>query len=200
MSDTTRRTVLAGLVATAAISSLPVRAQNVLSMDAVLRDPDVPVLGNPGGNVTLVEFFDYQCPYCKSSHPDIVKLVADDGNVRHVMKDWPIFGAPSLYASRLALAAGRDHPRAVAALMDTLARLDNEMVDAALRKARLDPKSLWTAYTRDRRRIDAVLARNGAQAEAFGFMGTPAYIAGTTIFAGVAEPAALRAAFSQARG
>ena len=80
-----------------------------ISKEAVLNDPEVPVLGNAKGDVTLVEWFDYQCPYCKKAHPEIMRLVRDDGHIRLVMKDWPIFGPSSLYASRLTLAAGPHH-------------------------------------------------------------------------------------------
>lgn len=65
-----------------------------LTVDDVLFDPDNPVLGNPEGDVTIVEFFDYQCPYCKANHPPLTEVVEADGNIRLVMKDWPIFGAP----------------------------------------------------------------------------------------------------------
>lgn len=201
MPLTTRRTLLAGLGATATLGLAgPVHAQSPTSPEAVFNDPDAPVLGNRNGDVTLVEFFDHQCPYCKAAHPDVVRLVAADGRVRHVMKDWPIFGEASTYAARLALAAGRRYGTALAALMATRGRLDTAMVDEVLRAASLDPDALWSSYRSDARRIDGLLARNGIQAEAFGFMGTPAYIAGTTIFAGVAEPDALAAALKRARG
>ena len=79
----------------AAISS-PAHAQSAgadtLSRDAVLRDPDIPDLGNPQGDLTIVEYFDYQCPYCKKAAPDLAQVVREDGKVRIVLKDWPIFG------------------------------------------------------------------------------------------------------------
>ncbi|MCF3932942.1 DsbA family protein [Acuticoccus sp. M5D2P5] len=202
MTDLNRRTILVGIGATAGlgVGIGAARAQSPLSQEAVFLDPGVPVLGNPAGDVSLVEYFDYQCPYCKAAHPDVAEVVADDGRVRHVMKDWPIFGEPSLYAARITLGAGADYRIAMAALMATEGRLTTTEVDAALRGAGLDPAALWAAYRKDAQAIDATLARTGRQAEAFGFMGTPAYVAGTTIFAGVAEPSALRAALRKARG
>lgn len=197
-----RRAFLAAAFAIGSMPLLPKQsvAQNSdLSREAVLNDPEVPVLGNPSGDVTLVEFFDYQCPYCKIAHPDIMKLVREDGNIRLVMKDWPIFGPSSLYASRLALAAGQHHDKALAALMATKARLSREDVEEALAKAGFDIAALNAAYGRDQARIDGIIARNGAQAEAFGFMGTPAYIAGTTVFPGVPDMGALKQAIDQAR-
>lgn len=190
---------LLSLSATAFYPALASAAVDPMSKEAVLSDPEVPVLGNPKGNVTIVEFFDYQCPYCKSAHPGIARLVAKDGNIRHVMKDWPIFGEPSEYASRLTLAAGRGHAKAQAALMATKGRLTIEDVDKELVRAGFDPKKLQAAYEADRKRIDGILQRNGTQAENFGLMGTPAYIVGTVLFPGVMETADLEAAIVQAR-
>ncbi|MFX8354979.1 DsbA family protein, partial [Acinetobacter baumannii] len=67
-------------------------ASDVLSKDAVLRDADNPVLGNPKGDITIVEYFDYQCPYCKKISPVLDQVINDDKNVRLVLKDWPILG------------------------------------------------------------------------------------------------------------
>ncbi len=71
----------------------------------LLRDPGTPVLGNPDGDVTIVEFFDYQCPYCKAAETRIMDLLESDGNIRLVIKDFPILGPDSRIASRAALAS-----------------------------------------------------------------------------------------------
>src|SRR6201997_2740047 len=71
---------------------------------AVLRDPDNPVLGNPDGDVAIVEWFDYNCPYCRKLEPELRQVVQDDGKVRLVLKDWPILGPVSVVAARMALA------------------------------------------------------------------------------------------------
>ena len=73
---------------------------DILSRDSVLRDPEIPSLGNPKGDLTVVEFFDYQCPYCKKLAPELAQLVREDGNIRLVLKDWPIFGAISTVRRR----------------------------------------------------------------------------------------------------
>ena len=78
---------------------------DVLSRASVWRDPEVPALGNPEGDVTLVEYFDYQCPVCRQLHPQLSRAVHDDGRVRLVSKGWPIFGGVSVHAARIALAA-----------------------------------------------------------------------------------------------
>ncbi len=65
---------------------------NVLTEALVLRDPDIPVAGNAEGDITIVEYFDYQCPYCRKIAPELRQVVQDDGKVRLVLKDWPILG------------------------------------------------------------------------------------------------------------
>src|ERR1700722_19479177 len=87
--------------------SVPVRAQSddVLTEALVLRDPDIPVAGNAAGNISIVEFFDYQCPYCRNVEPELRQVVHEDGKVRLVWKDWPILGPMSVTASRMALAS-----------------------------------------------------------------------------------------------
>src|SRR6202050_1580597 len=81
------------------------QSDDVLSRDNVLRDPKVPSLGNQKGDLTVVEYFDYQCPYCKKMAPELAQLAREDGNLKLVLKDWPIFGEISKSAARLALAA-----------------------------------------------------------------------------------------------
>ena len=174
-------------------------ASDPTSKQAVLHDPEVPVLGNPKGDVTIVEYFDYQCPYCKKAYPDVEKIVEADGNIRLVMKDWPIFGPPSVYASHLTLAAGPHHAKALDALMSTEGRLTDAMIDDRLKAAGFDVAALKRAYERDKKRIDGIIDRNSAQAEAFGFFGTPAYIVGTVIFPGVPRMEDLRQAITEAR-
>lgn len=71
----------------------------------LLRDPQTPVLGNPDGDVTLVKFTDYQCGFCKAADPRIDKLIADDPNVRVVVKEFPILGPVSVVAAKAALAS-----------------------------------------------------------------------------------------------
>lgn len=85
-----RRTLVAAAVACLATPGL-LRAKE-LSPQEIFFDKDIPVLGNPKGDVTIAEFFDYQCGYCKTYHPIVSKVVKDDGHVRLVMKDWPVFG------------------------------------------------------------------------------------------------------------
>lgn len=152
----------------------------ILNERTVLHDPDVPVLGNPKGDVTIVEFFDYQCPYCRKMHPDLMRLLAEDGKVRLVLKDWPILTEHSRTAARLALAAKYQglHAETHAALMELTGRLDQDKIRAAAVKAGLDLGRVDADVKARGPEIDAVLARNAAQADALQLTGTPALLVG----------------------
>lgn len=185
-----RRQVLAGtavVTASAFIGASSASAQAMPSVNDVLYDKDIPVLGNPNGDVTIVEYFDYQCPYCKKGHAELMNVVNKDGNVRLVMKDWTIFGDPSIYAARLVLAAeySGQYVKAMDALMATPARLSKEDTDKALKKGGLDPVKLEADYKKNAAKIDAILQRNMEQGDAFNFGGTPSFVIGTRLYGGV---------------
>ncbi|NKC50157.1 DsbA family protein [Ochrobactrum cytisi] len=198
-----RRQILAATAAgaaTIAISGGESLAQRVPTVAEVLYDKEIPVLGNPNGNVTIVEYFDYQCPYCKKGHGELMRVVKNDGNVRLVMKDWIIFGDTSAYAARLVLAAKKsgNYVKAMEALMATPGRLTPEQVDAALKKGGLDPAKLNAAYKADSKRINAILERN-MDGEAFNFGGTPSFVIGTKLYGGVMKEPELIEAIKEAR-
>ncbi|EYD72861.1 DsbA family protein [Limimaricola hongkongensis] len=210
MTNLTRRTALTGGLLAMGGTALwtatrPARAQEQPlhpTIEEVMFDLTNPVLGNPEGDVTIVEFFDYQCPYCKANHPVLNGVVKADGNVRLVMKDWPIFGAPSVRAAQLALgAASLDaYQTANNALMATEGRLDVALIEETLAEAGLDVAALDAAYGENRDKWDGLLTRNGAQAAAFQLRGTPAFIIGTVIYPGAMDKAGLENAIAMARG
>lgn len=156
-------------------------AADVLSKDAVLRDADIPVLGNSQGDITIVEYFDYQCPYCKKISPVLDQVLKDDGKIRLVLKDWPILGDPSGYAARQVLAAKYQNKYEAAhrALIGRTGRLTEAAIDDALAGAGINVAKAKADLEANKASIDAVLKRNNAQAEAFGFRGTPAFVVGT---------------------
>ena len=206
-----RRTLLAaglgagvtalGAAATWAVLRRPAGGGD-LTVEDILNDPDQPVLGNPQGDVTVVEFFDYQCPYCKGGHPDLMAEVEADGNLRLVMKDWPIFGDASVLAAQLVLGAvaGGNYLAAQSALMATPARLSEDDVRATLTGAGLDPAVMLEAYRQNRRTWDGLMGRNSQQAAALGLQGTPAFIIGRGLHAGALDRDRLRRAIAEARG
>lgn len=173
--------LLAGQVAaqTTEAPSVPTPAE-------VLSDPVAPVLGNPEGDLTLVEYFDYQCGYCKRMHPMLLNVVAEDGNVRLLMRDWPIFGGDSVYAAQVALGAHAlgQYAAVSRALMSAPNPLTKGDVFAAVSEAGLTPAQALKAYRDRAADFDALLRRNDAQAAAFGFSGTPAFIIGNAVYPG----------------
>jgi protein-disulfide isomerase len=154
--------------------------ETVLTEALVLRDPDIPVAGNAGGDVTIVEYFDYQCPYCRKIEPDLRQVVQGDGKVRLVFKDWPILGPASVVAARLALASKYQEKfvQAHDALIGVNARLTEPRIRELLAGAGIDVDRLDRDLAANANAIDAIIARNGDQAEAFGFRGTPSFIVG----------------------
>lgn len=199
----TRRTVLAASLAAAAASLIegrPSFAQQ-LTKQQVFFDKDAPVLGNPKGDVTIVEFFDYQCPYCKKIHPTVEKIVKADGNVRLILKDWPIFGDASVFAAQAVLGAAQigQYRPAMEALMKTKAKLSHEDIEKALTGAGLSMKELTAAVNRHNAKISGLLDRNYSQALAFNFAGTPSFVIGSAIFPGVLDEKGLKEAIAKAR-
>lgn len=172
-----------------------------LSPANVLRDPSIPVMGNPKGNITIVEYFDYQCPYCKKMNPMLERIVHEDGHIRLVFKDWPIFGKVSVYAARLALATKYQHKyrEAHQALISRTEKLTDADVRATLAQHGIDLALAERDLANHGKAIDALLARNRIQAIALGFQGTPAFIVGHFRIPGAIDEANFKLAIADAR-
>src|ERR1700732_2896615 len=164
-----RRRALGLLGAGAAIAafvSRPAFAEGdddkVLTEALVLRDPDVPVTGNAAGDITIVEWFDYQCPYCRKLEPELRQVVQDDGKVRLVQKDWPILGEVSVTAARMALASKYQDKYLAAheALIGVNSRLTGLRIRELLAGAGIDLERLTRDLATNAKAIDAILARN----------------------------------------
>ena len=154
--------------------------ETVLTEAAVLRDPDTPATGNLQGDISIVEWSDYQCPYCRKIEPELRQVVQDDGKVRLVLKDWPILGPVSVTAARMALAAKFQdkYDAAHDAMMGVSSRLTEPRINELLAGTGVDMDRLKRDLTARAKDIDAILKRNNEQAEAFGFRGTPSFIVG----------------------
>ncbi len=149
--------------------------------------PADPIAGNPNGDVTIVEFFDVRCPYCKRIEPVMAQFLARDKGVRLVYKDLPILGPASMLASKALLAAQRQN--AYEKLRDAVMKLPPDITTAMLqteaKKLGLD----WTKLSRDmddaavKQQIDA----NLALAHTLNIQGTPALIIGNEIVPGAID-------------
>jgi len=154
--------------------------EKVLTEALVLRDPEVPVIGNPAGDISIVEWYDYNCPYCRKIEPELRQVVDDDGKVRLVLKDWPILGEVSKLAARLTLAARYQDKYLPAheAVIGVASRLTAPRVRELIAGAGIDMDRLDKDLAANAQTIDAVLKRNNDQAVAFEFRGTPSFIVG----------------------
>jgi protein-disulfide isomerase len=177
------------------------RAQIVNRQDDLVRDPKSPVGGNPGGDVTIVEFFDYRCPYCKQVEPVLEALLKEDTRVRVVYKEFPILGPESLIASQVSLSAWKQspqkYPRLHAALMSAKGQLSEESILKAADAAGLDVAKVKADMKTPE--IDAIIKRNYDLAEALNIRGTPAFIIGTTLAPGAVDLPTLKKMVADAR-
>ncbi|MBN8954212.1 MULTISPECIES: DsbA family protein [unclassified Rhizobium] len=201
--NVTRRhfVAIAGLAAVLP-PSLAFASKAPTDRDMVLDDPDAPVLCNPKGDVTVVEYFDYQCPYCKKSYEMVREVVEQDGKVKLVMKDWPVFGGASVIAAQAVLATAKlgMYEETLDAMFHTPAKLQQTDMEKALAKTGLTFDVVGKAVVKNQAWISSLLDRNWIQASAFKFVGTPSFVVGSTTFAGVLDRKGLKDAIAKARG
>jgi protein-disulfide isomerase len=167
---------------------------------AIYEDPGDYVAGNPEGDVTLVEFFDYQCGYCKRSFEPLMDFVEKDGNIRLVLKEFPILGPNSLLATKAAIAAenqGRyfDMHRA---LYEHKGGIDEDAIMAVAAGLGLDVAKLKKDMGDPA--IQDQVSRTYRLAEQLGVDGTPAFVVGGTMYPGAVDEARLTEMMKEARG
>jgi protein-disulfide isomerase len=171
------------------------------SREAIERDPAAPVAGNPNGNVTVVEFFDYQCGYCKRVLPVMQELLKTDPNVRFVFKEFPILGPESVTAARAALAVwatARDkYVPFHTALMQSRGGLSEERIMETAKGVGLDVAKLRSAMAEPA--IEETLQRNLEVGRAINVNGTPAFLIGGRLVPGALDLETMRRQIAQAR-
>ena len=167
--------------------------------DAIERDPNAPVLGNPEGDVTLVEFFDYNCPYCRRAAEDVHALIEDDPDLRVVLREWPILGEDSVTAARASLAAEMQggYEAFHLALMGGSGRVDDVAIEKAAEAAQLDLDRLRADM--EAPEVDAHIEASMELAEALGITGTPAFVIGDQVVPGAVPGEDLAALVEEAR-
>lgn len=210
----TRRTIVSGAAASAALGFVaPVfaatskskspapPADDVLNEAMVLRDPALPVGGNPKGDISIVEWLDYNCPYCRKFAPDLRNIVTGDGKLRMIVKDWPVLGPDSVYAAKLVLATRFQDKYLAAheALMAATSRVTEASARERIAAAGVDVDRAVADMDKRKDEIDAVLKRNDGQAKAFGFEGTPSFIIGKFRVPGILSADNFVLAISDAR-
>lgn len=164
-------------------------------LNAVLASPlPTPASGTRQPGVTVVEYFDYDCPVCRHIEPELSLLLAHDSRVQLVRKDWPVFGDASVYAAYCTFAAAREGKYQVAhdALITSRQDLDSrEDVRAVLRAAGFDVKELDADIALHEKEYGDVLSRNQREATALGLRGTPGLIVGNQLVPGAIDYAQL---------
>ena len=155
--------------------------------DKIYRSPETPVAANPDGDVTVVEFFDYNCGFCKRAMPEVVKIVGDDKKVKLVLKELPIFGEDSEAAAKAALAA-----RKQGKYFEMHQKLFSEPGKANLEKALQVAQELGLDVEQLKKDMEDpavkdTLAENCALAEELGVQGTPYTLVGDIVVAGAPD-------------
>jgi protein-disulfide isomerase len=154
---------------------------------AIFDDGFSHVAGNPDGDVTIVEFLDYQCGYCRRAHPEVLQLLADDGNIRWIIKEFPILGPDSELAARATIAAlmiaGGDAYETLHDLMMTHSGPVNDAaLDGLLTDAGLDPAAIRAGM--EDPEVTRRLVETRALAERLAISGTPTFILGDQLARG----------------
>lgn len=144
---------------------------------------DAPVRGNPDGDITIVEFFDYNCGYCKSVMGSIDRLIEDDPNIRVVYREWPILSEASLYAAHASISAHRQGVYSAfhKAVMSTR-RVNQDAVKEIAKSVGMDVAQMEADIAEGVGRSH--IERSQIYAEAFGFTGTPAFVVGSQLIGG----------------
>jgi len=167
--------------------------------DQLFADPASPVGGNPKGDVTIVEFFDYRCPYCKEFEPSLEALLEKDRGIRIVYKEFPILGPASVYAAHVALAARAQgkYDEFHRAMMAVRGTIDEDVVRRTAIACGIDMKTLDGMI--DAAEIDRIIKANFALAESLDIDGTPAFVVGDHVLPGVPDTGALQKLVAEIR-
>ncbi|MGO9931435.1 MAG: DsbA family protein [Steroidobacteraceae bacterium] len=167
----------------------------------ILAKPGVPILGAAHADVTVVEYFDYNCPFCKALAPAFHLFIDKDRAAAVLYKEWPVFGGVSVYAAQSALAANYQdkYLQAHDALMSAPRLAEIKQVDAALRAAGIDMAQLQKDLVAHKGAIDGLLKRNDTEARGLGIRGTPGILVDRQVVSGISDLAALQSAVAVAR-
>jgi len=163
------------------------------------NDPNAPVLGNPDGDVTVVEFFDYNCPYCRRVKPEMEALLAADPNVRVVYREWPILGDGSVFAARAALASRNQgkYEEFHWAMMQLKERAEEASILRTAEDIGLDVAQLRRDMNAPE--IEEHIQTSMRLAQSLGFSGTPSFVIGDSLAPGLIQADQMIELIDQAR-
>ncbi|HEU0156952.1 MAG TPA: DsbA family protein [Stellaceae bacterium] len=165
----------------------------------VFNDPQTPIAGNPKGDVAIVEFFDYRCPYCKKVEPELEALLKQDPKLRLVLKEFPILGPVSVTASHAALAAQRQgkYDAFHDAMMTARGNITDDTVYQVARSVGLDVDKLKRDMASPE--VQDTVKKNMSLADALDVHGTPAFIIGDRVVPGAIDLPELKKYVAEAR-
>ena len=177
---------------TAAARDVQMLADN---KEALLNDPASWVGGNPQGDITIVEFTDYRCGYCRKAFAEVEELVKSDGNIRFVLKEFPILGEESMISSRFAIAVRQLHgddayKKAHDALITLRGSPDAATLGALAVDLGLEAGPIIARMNADE--VTAVIAANHAMADKLQITGTPTFVLGDQLLRGYVPLDAMR--------
>jgi len=175
------------------------KADQQQGINLVKSGNDLTVMGNPDGDVTIYEFSDYNCGYCKRSFASLMNVIKSDGNIRVVIKEFPILADSSVTAARLTMAAAElgQFEALHTELMLWPGRLDERAFDAILANVGLERKSLEAIIAKGE--IDARIQQNRQAASALNINGTPGFIIGDAVIPGAIDQNELARLVAEAR-
>ena len=163
------------------------------------NDPTAPVLGIPDGDITVVEFFDYNCPYCRRVKPEMEALLAADPNVRVVYREWPILGDGSVFAARAALASRNQgkYEDFHWAMMQLKERAEEASILRTAEDIGLDVAQLRRDMNGPE--IEEHIQTSMRLAQSLGFSGTPSFVIGDSLAPGLIQADQMIELVDQAR-
>lgn len=174
-----------------------------VNMDALINDGFSYQGGNPDGDITVIEFMDYRCGYCKRAFPEVAELIASDGNIRYIVKEFPILGEQSVMASRFAVAAkltaGDDAYKLV---HDALMEYRGDITTVALTRLSetmgLDGPAIIAEMDSDA--VSDIISKNRALGQRLAINGTPTFVVETQLLRGYVPLEQMRQIVAETRG
>ena len=173
-----------------------------LKKDELLKDKNAPQYAPAGYDVTIVEFFDYNCGYCKKAHATIEELLKEDKKVRVVYKEFPILGQPLLELAQVAIAVNMVDPDSYKKFHDAVMKSNEKSTAGALKVAKalgINTAKVEAVLKNDKSKIEEAIRSNIALGSAIGISGTPGFVIGEELVPGALELSAFKEKVAAAR-